>query len=158
MEQYYGNSMAVYHDGSVSEGKFMTFVHIDHKVMTTFLEISLATTKLTVTANHLVYKLRNSCIYEDTSIIPDECMDRVFSESLVPGDFMFVLASDTNTLNTEKIVTITKVTRVGIYSPMPESGHKFFVSNVLVSPFSSVNVPFLNHIHYGYAKFASYFN
>lgn len=153
MEQYYGSQMITYQNGSIVDDKFMTFVHVDHNVITTFLKIVLNTTELTVTGNHLVYKHDKNCNQD----FIDECM-RVFSNTLTVGDSLFVFNSDTQTLSTEIVGSIETVIMKGIYSPMPESGQKFFVNNVLVSPYSTVNMPILNEAHRTYAKIVSVFN
>lgn len=177
LEQYYGNKMITFHDKYFFDGssekyqdtypsttQFMTFVHIDHTVTTSFLEIVLNTTSLTVTGNHLVYKVRDNCKSYDKFLFED-CGQRVFSHSLTVGDSLFVhqsskLIGETNKLEIrqEKIVAINNVVRTGIYSPMPKHGSKFFVNNVLVSPFSSTDFFLLNSLHYTYAWLISHFN
>ncbi len=162
MEQYYGHPMLTYDDDNFSEAKFMTFVHIDHGFIAPFLEIVLNSTRLTITENHLLYKLRgnhktHAYVY-NTNDTFNECSERVFSGTLVIGDFLCVFRPDTQTLELEQIVSINNVTRVGIYSPMPECGEKFFVNNVLVSPYSYIDMPILNSVHYAYAKVVSYLN
>ena len=146
MEEHYGKSMITYHNGEITESKFMTFVHVDHHITTTFLEISLSSTIPEITQNHLLFRIN------------DDIVKRVFSSDLRVGDELFVFDPETKTLNTEEILSIKNVVRVGIYSPMPAQGHNFFVNNVLVSPFSTVNVPALNAIHYVYAQIVSYLN
>jgi hypothetical protein len=157
MEKYYDSPMIVYKDGNISNAKFLTFVHIDHTIITTFLVITLDTTALTITKNHLLYKLHNDCD-ADGDFLSENCIEKTFSESLNTDDFLYVFDSYTNTLGVEKIADIRSVTRMGIYSPMTESGDDFFVNNVLVSPFSTFNQPILNSVHYMYAAVVSYFN
>jgi hypothetical protein len=88
----------------------------------------------------------------------NNCIEKVFSEDLKIGDFLYVLNPITKILGIEKIVNIQNITLKGIYSPMTESGSDFFVNNILVSPFSTVNQPILNTLHYIYAMIASYGN
>ena len=157
MKQYYNNSILSYNNGKLSDAKFLTFVHIDVNVIVPFLNITLNSTHLAITKNHLLYRLGKNC--NSSSDIPSSnCIEKVFSEDLQIGDFLYVLNPNTRTIEIEKITDIRNITLKGIYSPMTEYGHDFFVNNILVSPFSTVNQPILNTFHYVYAVMVSYLN
>lgn len=155
-EKYYGNNMITYNNNQITQSRFMTYVHIDHHITTTFIKIVLGTTKLYVTKNHLVYVLKRHCVGKNVDF--EKCSVRVFANEVEIGDYMFVIDRDIGNLITEKIVSLKNIVKTGIFSPVPENGHDFFVNNVLVSPYSYTNTPFFNSIHYAYAWMVSFMN
>ena len=84
-------------------------------------------------------------------------MTKVFADQLNVDDYLYVLQSDKKTITYDQIISINNVIRNGYYSPMPYNGNDFFVDNVLVSSYSSFNLPLINNLHYYYALTKSFF-
>lgn len=153
-DKYYGSGMLVYQDDGFAVSILLTNVHVDHYRVVEFMKISTSSATIEITTGHLLYKFtqNKNCDYNNSyggRIHLSKCSVRVFAEELVIGDFLLLLQN--NTLVPEKIENIENVMRVGIYSPFPADGNAFFVNNILVSPYSAVNLPVLNYFHFLYA-------
>lgn len=143
--KYYGKPMLTcLKNGTVTRGKFMVNVHVDHYIYEEFLQIFLNTTYLQVTHNHLVYIYTNGML------------QLTFARNINIGHQMIVLSRN-NSYHMETVSHINTIMAFGIYSPMPENiGHDIFVNNILVSPFSTYDNFFTNQIHFIYAYLSAF--
>ena len=145
LDHFIGHDILTYSNGEVTDNQLLTIVHSDQTEQTTFLEITTSTTSILITSNHLIYK-------NDSNK-----MTKVFADQLNVDDYLYVLQSDKKTITYDQIISINNVIRNGYYSPMPYNGNDFFVDNVLVSSYSSFNLPLINNLHYYYALTKSFF-
>jgi hypothetical protein len=138
---------------SVFTTPFLSYTHYEPQIIAEFLFIILETTNLTITRNHLVYKVNDYYFCFNKM----NCMELEFSDNLNIGDKLYVYDTTSFTFKIEEITNITSVYRMGIYSPFPKNSDNFLVNNVLVSPYSTTTINFFHRLHYMYAYVKSFF-
>jgi len=142
LKNYIGYNILSYSDKyNIVGSKLISFSHIDETVTVQFLDIYTKNAMISITENHLIYKVVN-----------DE-MVRVFADDLMIDDYIIIYNNNTQWLMYEKIQKIDIVYKTGIYAPMTYDALPFVVSNVLSSPFSTFNNKFMDIMYYYYSTF-----